>query len=259
MKNLLMAAIAVSMLSSTAVATENVVVINNDVTTVQSRNPIDRFVALVDGYINKINTVKTFDELQEVAEECGEEMEAFMNKHAYEIMAFDDSLTEEQSEKYSAKLDRAFEALDAAVAKKTEELISNYDEPEEFEEVTFVEQEAEEEEIFDVVEEQPQFPGGAAAMMKFLSNNIQYPRFSRDNGSQGRAMVRFTVNSDGSIQDTEIIKSTGDMYLDREALRLVEIMPKWSPGRQAGKPVRVKFVLPVNFRLQDVVTPSSKK
>ena len=250
MKNLLMAAIAVSMLSSTAVATENVVVINNDVTTVQSRNPIDRFVALVDGYINKINTVKTFDELQEVAEECGEEMEAFMNKHAYEIMAFDDSLTEEQSEKYSAKLDRAFEALDAAVAKKTEELISNYDEPEEFEEVTFVEQETEEEQIFDAPEEQPEFPGGMQALMRFLSLNIQYPQVSRNNGSQGKAIVSFTVNTDGTIQDIELIKSTGDMYLDKEAIRVVGIMPKWKPGRIAAKPVRVKFALPVNFSLR---------
>ena len=108
----------------------------------------------------------------------------------------------------------------------------------------------EEERIFEVVEENPEFPGGTAALMKYISNNVKYPRISRDNGSQGKAFVRFVVNADGSIQDAEIIKSTGDMYLDEEAVRLIEAMPKWTPGREKGKPVRAKFVLPVNFRLQ---------
>ena len=113
----------------------------------------------------------------------------------------------------------------------------------------FVEEEVEEE-IFDAVEEQPEFPGGNAELMKFLRDNIKYPKISRDNGSQGRTFVKFIVNSDGSIQDVEVIKSTGDIYLDKEAIRLIEAMPKWKPGRQLGKAVRVKFVLPVNFRLQ---------
>ena len=82
-----------------------------------------------------------------------------------------------------------------------------------------------------------------------MSNNIKYPRISLDNGSQGRVIVRFTVHSDGSIQDAEVVKSSGDVYLDKEAVRLVEIMPAWKPGYQSGKPVRVKFTLPVNFRL----------
>ena len=114
----------------------------------------------------------------------------------------------------------------------------------------FIEEEVEEEEIFDVVEEQPEFPGGNAALMKFFRDNIKYPEISRDNNSQGKTFVMFIVNSDGSIQDTEVIRSSGDIYLDKEAVRLVEIMPKWKPGRQLGKAVRVKFVLPVNFRLQ---------
>ena len=108
----------------------------------------------------------------------------------------------------------------------------------------------EEERIFDVVEENPEFPGGTAALMKYISNNVKYPRISRDNGSQGKAFVRFVVNADGSIQDAEIIKSTGDMYLDKEAIRVIEAMPKWTPGREKGKPVRVEFVLPLSFRLQ---------
>jgi protein TonB len=88
------------------------------------------------------------------------------------------------------------------------------------------------------------------ALMKYFADNIKYPRVSRDNNSQGKTFVKFTVNTDGSIQDTEVIRSSGDIYLDKEAIRVIEAMPKWKPGRQLGKAVRVKFVLPVNFRLQ---------
>jgi protein TonB len=114
----------------------------------------------------------------------------------------------------------------------------------------FVEEEIEEEQIFDVVEEQPEFPGGMKELAKYLSQNIIYPRISRDNNSQGRAFVQFIVNADGSIQDIEIFRSTGDVYLDKEAIRVVETMPKWKPGKQQGKAVRVKYRLPINFRLQ---------
>lgn len=117
-------------------------------------------------------------------------------------------------------------------------------------ETVVVEQEVVEEEVFQVVEVQPEFPGGTAALMKYLRDNINYPRISRENNSQGRAIIRFVVNSDGSIQDVEVFKSTGDIYLDKEAVRVVEAMPKWSPGKQSGKPVRVYFTLPVSFRLQ---------
>ena len=109
---------------------------------------------------------------------------------------------------------------------------------------------ADDETIYEVVDENPDFPGGMKKLVEFLGNNMKYPRISRDNGSQGRVFVRFVVNADGSIQDAEILRSSGDMYLDEEALRLVAIMPKWIPGREKGKPVRVRFVLPVNFRLQ---------
>ncbi len=113
-----------------------------------------------------------------------------------------------------------------------------------------VDDEPEEEEIFQVVEQPAEFPGGMQAMYKWLSDNIEYPRISRDNNSQGRTILRFVVNSDGSIQGIEVIKSSGDMYLDKEAVRVVGQMPKWSPGRQAGKAVRCWFTLPVMFRLQ---------
>lgn len=106
-----------------------------------------------------------------------------------------------------------------------------------------------EETVYQFVEEQPEFPGGMKGQMKYFRDNIKYPRISRDNKSQGTSTVRFTVNADGSISDAEIVRSTGDMYLDKEALRVISEMPKWKPGKQNGKPVRVKFVLPVGFRL----------
>ena len=113
-----------------------------------------------------------------------------------------------------------------------------------------VDDEPEEEQIFQVVEQPAEFPGGMQAMYKWLSDNIQYPRISRDNNSQGRTILRFVVNSDGSIQGIEVIKSSGDMYLDKEAVRVVGEMPRWSPGKQAGKAVSCWFTLPVMFRLQ---------
>ena len=113
-----------------------------------------------------------------------------------------------------------------------------------------VEEVVEEQTVFQVVEQQPEFPGGMKALMKYLQDNINYPRVSRDNNSQGRAFIRFVVNTDGSIQGTEVLKSSGDMYLDKEAVRVVSGMPKWKPGRQSGKNVRVYFTLPVVFKLQ---------
>ena len=116
--------------------------------------------------------------------------------------------------------------------------------------VVVVDEVVEEEQIFQVVEQPAEFPGGMKAMYEWLSENIQYPRISRDNNSQGRTILRFVVNSDGSIQNIQVIKSSGDMYLDKEAERVVGQMPKWSPGKQAGKAVRCWFTLPVMFRLQ---------
>ncbi|MBO7290197.1 MAG: energy transducer TonB [Bacteroidaceae bacterium] len=104
----------------------------------------------------------------------------------------------------------------------------------------------EEEEIFQIVEESASFDG----LQQYLADNIQYPRVSRDNDSQGRVYVRFVVNADGSVQNVQVLKSSGDKYLDDEAVRVVTNMPKWKPGKQAGKAVRCWFTLPVNFRLR---------
>ena len=115
--------------------------------------------------------------------------------------------------------------------------------------VEVVEEEPEEEQIFQVVEEQPEFPGGQIELMKFLQKNIKYPTISQENGVQGRVIVQFVVNRDGSIVDTQVMRGV-DPYLDKKALRVVSTMPKWKPGKQRGKPVRTRFTLPVQFRLQ---------
>jgi len=103
-------------------------------------------------------------------------------------------------------------------------------------------------EIFQVVEEHPQFPGGDAELMKFLQQNVKYPKEAQEQGKQGRVIVQFVVNKDGSISNDTIVRSV-DPLLDAEALRVVRSMPNWTPGKQRGKEVRVRFTLPVTFRL----------
>ena len=103
--------------------------------------------------------------------------------------------------------------------------------------------------VFDVVEEMPHFPGGAAALQAFLSSNTKYPVVAQENGVQGRVIVSFVVERDGSITDVKVVRSV-DPSLDREATRVVKSMPRWSPGKQNGSAVRVKYTVPVVFRLQ---------
>ena len=111
------------------------------------------------------------------------------------------------------------------------------------------EEEVEEQQIFQVVEEMPEFPGGMAECLKFLAKNIKYPTIAQENGVQGRVIVQFVVNQDGSIVDPVVVRSV-DPYLDKEALRVIQMMPKWKPGKQRGKAVRVKYTVPVTFKLQ---------
>ncbi len=103
--------------------------------------------------------------------------------------------------------------------------------------------------VFDVVEEMPSFPGGQGALMQYLANNIKYPVVAQENGVQGRVIVSFVVERDGSISDVKVARSV-DPSLDREAQRVVSGMPKWKPGKQNGSAVRVKYTVPVVFRLQ---------
>ena len=112
-----------------------------------------------------------------------------------------------------------------------------------------VEEEATDE-IFVVVEKQPEFPGGTTALMKFLGDNIKYPVIAQENGIQGRVITNFVVERDGSISDVQVVRGQ-DPSLDKEAVRVIKTMPRWTPGQQRGKPVRVRFTLPVVFRLQN--------
>ena len=113
-----------------------------------------------------------------------------------------------------------------------------------------VEEEEEESVVFVVVETMPEFPGGQQALFKYLSENVKYPVIAQENGIQGRVICQFVVNKDGAIVDVEVVRSGGDPSLDKEAVRVIKSMPKWNPGKQRGKAVRVKYTVPVNFRLQ---------
>lgn len=107
----------------------------------------------------------------------------------------------------------------------------------------------EEYKVFEVVEQMPSFPGGTGALMQYLSKNIKYPPVAEEMGIQGRVICTFVVERDGSVSDIRIARSV-DPSLDKEAIRVVSGMPKWIPGRQNGQMVRVKYTLPVTFRLQ---------
>jgi protein TonB len=111
-------------------------------------------------------------------------------------------------------------------------------------------EEEEEEVVFKVVEQQAEFPGGPQAMFKYLSEHIKYPVICQENGIQGKVICQFTVNKDGSIVDIQVLRSSGHDALDKEAMRVIQSMPKWAPGKQRGKPVRSRFTLPVTFKLQ---------
>ncbi|MCD8044070.1 MAG: energy transducer TonB [Tannerellaceae bacterium] len=103
--------------------------------------------------------------------------------------------------------------------------------------------------IFTVVEEMPEFPGGDQELLKFINRSVKYPVIAQENGIQGRVVCTFTVNQDGSVVDAEVVRGI-DPSLDKEALRVIGTMPKWKPGKQRGKPVRVRYTLPIVFRLQ---------
>ncbi len=107
----------------------------------------------------------------------------------------------------------------------------------------------EETKVFDVVEQMPEFPGGPAALMKWLNDNIKYPAVAEENGIQGRVVCTFVVERDGSVTDVQVARSI-DPSLDKEAVRVLKKMPKWIPGKQNGSAVRVKYTVPVTFKLQ---------
>ena len=123
------------------------------------------------------------------------------------------------------------------------EVIEGYVAPE------VVEEEVVEQEIFQIVEEMPAFPGGEAKLMEYVGKNIKYPQIARETGIQGRVFIGFVVEPDGSVSNVKLLRGIGG-GCDEEAMRVVKSMPKWKPGKQRGKAVRVSYQIPVFFKLQ---------
>ncbi len=109
-------------------------------------------------------------------------------------------------------------------------------------------EEPEVEQIFDVVEENPEFIGGMAKLYEYLGKNIKYPEMAKENSIQGRVYVQFVVWKDGTIRDVNVVRGVHPT-LDKEAVRVVKSMPKWTPGKQRGKPVNARFTLPIKFKI----------
>ncbi len=117
-------------------------------------------------------------------------------------------------------------------------------------EITDIEDDEETDEIFNfyVLEDKPVFPGGEAALLKYIAKNTRYPEIAKENGITGRVFVQFVINKKGEVVNVEVIRGV-DPYLDAEALRVVKSLPNWAPGKQRGKPVKVSFQVPINFKL----------
>jgi protein TonB len=140
------------------------------------------------------------------------------------------------------------EIKEADISNKTQEGDANA-EPQIQEPVVIDQPVVEEPKVFTIVEQMPTFPGGEAALFKYLRDNIEYPSMERDNDIQGRVIVGFVVMEDGAISNVEVKKGVSP-GLDKEAIRVVRSMPAWKPGKQQGKSVRVAYVLPILFKLQ---------
>ncbi len=106
-----------------------------------------------------------------------------------------------------------------------------------------------EEQVFDMVEQMPTFPGGTTELMKYIGEHLKYPPIAAENGTQGKVICRFVIGKDGQVRDVTIARSL-DPYCDKEAIRVIKSMPKWIPGKQNGKAVAVNFTVPIVFKLQ---------
>ena len=111
------------------------------------------------------------------------------------------------------------------------------------------EEEEEEAQVFFIVEDMPEFPGGEMALRTYIANAIKYPVIAQENGIQGKVYVTFVVGKDGSVSNASIARGV-DPSIDKEALRVINSLPKWKPGKQRGKPVNVSYTVPINFQLQ---------
>lgn len=187
---------------------------------------------------------QTFDDLQRTVEVMEEEMVEITKQEqpkvqppqpkpqVTQIQVVEDDVEVEDDIDINAEVDQ-------------DEVIEEYDfTPPEIEEEEIVEAE-----IFTVVEEMPEFPGGPAKMMEFIQKNVKYPMLARESDIQGRVFVDFVVEPDGSITNVKILRGIGG-GCDEEAIRVVESMPKWKPGKQRGSAVRVSFRAPIIFKLQ---------
>ena len=133
----------------------------------------------------------------------------------------------------------------------TDMINSETDKDEEIKPVVFAIEEKDEDVIFVAVEKNPEFPGGIEALYKFLGKEINYPPAEKEMGIQGRVICQFVVNTNGSIVDVVVVKGVENgLALDNEAIRVIKLMPKWIPGEQSKKKVRVKYTLPVVFKIQ---------
>jgi len=138
------------------------------------------------------------------------------------------------------KITENLEIMDSEATKETKVEVAQ---------IVTEEKEKVEEEIFVVVENMPEFPGGELALRKFISTAIKYPSIAQENGIQGKVFVNFVVDRDGSISNAKIARGV-DPSIDKEALRVVMTLPKWKPGMQRGKTVRVSYTVPISFQLQ---------
>ncbi len=111
------------------------------------------------------------------------------------------------------------------------------------------EEEEEEAQVFFIVEDMPEFPGGEMALRTYIANQIKYPVIAQENGIQGKVYVTFVVGKDGSVSNASIARGV-DPSIDKEALRVINTLPKWKPGKQRGKAVNVSYTVPINFQLQ---------
>ena len=113
-----------------------------------------------------------------------------------------------------------------------------------------IEEERDDTPVFYIVEEMPLFPGGEEALTRYLSTSVKYPVIAQENGIQGKVFIQFVINTKGEVTNATVLRGV-DPSLDREALRVVQAMPTWKPGKQRNRPVRVSYTVPINFVLQD--------
>lgn len=125
----------------------------------------------------------------------------------------------------------------------------NMDDEIDFSDVVVEDEEEEDAPVFYIVEDMPEFPGGESALHSYIGKSIKYPVIAQENGMQGRVYISFVINAKGVVQDIKIARGV-DPALDKEAVRVISKMPKWKPGKQRGKPVKVSFTVPINFVLQ---------